>query len=105
MELELLCDKDCIICYDNKENEWLTLECRHIYHKKCITQWMRIRMTCPICVQTIQPHHIENRERVIEIDDTIRTYCDRNTVTIISGLLCVAIILISIGGIISIYSR
>ena len=59
MNAELLCDKECIICLDNKETEWLTLDCRHEYHKKCIHHWMQIRMTCPICIRAIAPLHHE----------------------------------------------
>ena len=101
MDVELLCDKECIICLDNKENEWLPLECRHEYHKKCIQHWMRIRMTCPICVQVIPSHHCEIIEHVAENDDAT---CERGMSNLICVLLCVALICIVVGSIISIYS-
>jgi hypothetical protein len=109
--VELLIDKECIICYDNKENEWLTLECRHEYHKKCIHQWMRIRMVCPICVQNIQPHHYEDEqpaepiaEYESEENDRQTQCCERDMQRYLCSMLFLSIICIIVGSILTNYS-
>ena len=47
---------ECIICYEdlNTDNVRL-LHCFHLYHDKCLNQWLTHKLTinCPICDQTI----------------------------------------------------
>lgn len=48
-------DLECIICLDeitNKE-EYIQLECNHIFHKLCIEQWTQRQHNCPICRKNI----------------------------------------------------
>ena len=41
---------ECTICLSNdSENEWVKLNCQHIFHRACITEWLSINNTCPIC--------------------------------------------------------
>lgn len=42
---------DCSICMKKMKNEKniAELECSHKFHKKCINEWMAIKMTCPYC--------------------------------------------------------
>lgn len=42
---------DCSICMKkmNNEKKVAELECSHKFHKKCINEWMEIKMTCPYC--------------------------------------------------------
>ena len=109
MDAELLCDKECIICLDDKENEWITLDCRHEYHKKCIHHWMQIRMICPICIRTIQQPFDEiveynpDANDIQDINDEIREYCQRGVSHIICALLLLASLSIIVGTIISAY--
>jgi ribosomal protein S27E len=101
--------KECIICMDNKETEWFTLECRHEYHKKCIHHWMRIRMTCPICVRVIAPSQGEEMQLMIHQHDSDELLSalyisrQRETSYILCSLLIIAIICIVIGGIVYVY--
>ncbi|KAI3838689.1 hypothetical protein MKX03_013379 [Papaver bracteatum] len=41
----------CIVCQDRYENKDKigTLDCKHYYHKDCITQWLVRKNVCPIC--------------------------------------------------------
>lgn len=41
----------CVICQsDYKDGESITpLPCKHSYHSKCITTWLKIKGVCPIC--------------------------------------------------------
>ena len=55
---------NCCICtedYFNTEFDSIKLECGHIHHKKCITEWIEIANTCPICRATIYNSYIYNK--------------------------------------------
>jgi hypothetical protein len=40
----------CSICYEDiEENKKKILICNHIFHKKCINDWMKIKPICPYC--------------------------------------------------------
>ena len=44
-------NKKCLICleeYVNNDNV-IYLPCFHIFHKKCITQWIKKQANCPLC--------------------------------------------------------
>ena len=42
---------ECTICFDIfKENELLKqLNCKHIFHKECLSQWLLNENKCPVC--------------------------------------------------------
>jgi hypothetical protein len=41
----------CSVCLSTFQpgQECKTLECKHMFHEKCITQWIHVKSTCPIC--------------------------------------------------------
>ena len=44
-------NNECPICYDN-ENEIeqnIKLECGHKFHDKCILEWCKNSLSCPMC--------------------------------------------------------
>ncbi|XP_059667033.1 E3 ubiquitin ligase BIG BROTHER-related-like [Cornus florida] len=43
--------EECVICFTQyKSGDYLiTLPCAHQYHSKCITHWLKINKTCPVC--------------------------------------------------------
>lgn len=44
-------DETCPVClsaFRNRENI-ITLPCKHNYHASCITRWLKIDKTCPVC--------------------------------------------------------
>ena len=45
----------CSVCYCEYEpdEEVLVLPCKHFYHADCVSQWLRINKTCPVCRQPI----------------------------------------------------
>ena len=47
----LILDTGCSICLDNfKEGEKISiLKCSHIFHDKCIGDWLDTQFTCPLC--------------------------------------------------------
>ena len=47
---------ECIICMDNLNNNLMTTNCGHKFHKKCLIRWLKNNKTyhgttgsCPIC--------------------------------------------------------
>ena len=44
-------NQECVICLDNyeKETKACCLGCNHIYHKKCIEDWLVLKPICPLC--------------------------------------------------------
>ncbi len=38
----------CLCDLENTKNIFLS-DCRHIYHFKCIKQWLEINNNCPLC--------------------------------------------------------
>ena len=43
--------EECSICKEKfKENEYKRdMECGHVYHKKCIDKWLKVKYNCPMC--------------------------------------------------------
>jgi hypothetical protein len=41
--------KECCICLDKNNNEWIRTQCSHEFHKICITNWYKTNKTCPVC--------------------------------------------------------
>lgn len=44
---------DCSICYSPLEEDAVKLRCTHMFHKSCITEWIKTSATCPICRSNI----------------------------------------------------
>ena len=49
----------CVICLEQNDSKSVTLNCSHIYHKKCIKKWIdetrsnNTNINCPLCKATI----------------------------------------------------
>ena len=52
-------ENQCLICLSEDNENTTILECKHIFHKKCITQWYlssnHNNNNCPICREEIIP--------------------------------------------------
>ena len=44
-------DDDCTICMSpiDRGDVVYDLSCKHVYHCRCLDEWMRRRRTCPMC--------------------------------------------------------
>ncbi|KAH8917087.1 hypothetical protein BT69DRAFT_1249235 [Atractiella rhizophila] len=54
---------ECGVCFENvdlrptERKGYMCTPCRHIFHTKCLTTWMGIRMTCPMCKSTLPNYY------------------------------------------------
>lgn len=48
-------DANCIICLECYEEgqHVRQLLCQHLFHQKCVDEWLRLNATCPLCKQPI----------------------------------------------------
>ena len=51
----------CTICLDVlplQDISLVVLDCEHVFHKACITKWLRVKATCPNCrkAHAVTPH-------------------------------------------------
>jgi RING-H2 zinc finger domain len=47
-------EEDCSICYDDHDQTMVHLpNCKHMYHRRCILNWLQYRLNCPMCAQSI----------------------------------------------------
>ena len=42
-------NNDCSICLENINKDDYKLNCNHIFHKNCISQWLIKSSNCPLC--------------------------------------------------------
>lgn len=62
--------KECCICFleFSVDDEVSRLPCGHIFHKKCVAEWLRKKCTCPECRWELETEderfEVERRERM-----------------------------------------
>ena len=39
----------CSICMNDIESDWQTTNCNHIFHNNCLSEWLEINNSCPLC--------------------------------------------------------
>jgi hypothetical protein len=57
--------EDCSICFTELNENPVKLKCNHIFHKDCISQWVKSSATCPICRYNIFMCSNCNGQRVV----------------------------------------
>ena len=48
---------ECSICLEIINNKYSLTICNHIFHNKCIYQWLKIKNTCPICREILKDNY------------------------------------------------
>ncbi|KAG0512490.1 hypothetical protein BDA96_10G018300 [Sorghum bicolor] len=50
--------EDCPICLSTfrSRETMITLPCRHHYHAACVTKWLKVNKTCPVCKYELFGH-------------------------------------------------
>jgi len=84
-------DRTCPICLNDMVagEEARLLHCKHMFHKNCVDEWLRVNCTCPTCRESIlQPtpsssssssNHVSNsEENGIELHPTSSTLLNSN---------------------------
>jgi hypothetical protein len=77
---------ECSICLEIISRKKIILTCNHVFHPKCIREWIQKKNTCPLCrakndlsmpKKTIQYHSLikKIRETTIEFTDDIFEFC------------------------------
>ncbi|OII73023.1 zinc-finger domain-containing protein [Cryptosporidium ubiquitum] len=68
----------CVICLNNIHDEDLVrkLPCKHVYHFKCIDEWVKIKSNCPLCnINLISIYNQNIREReIVQSINRIQSY-------------------------------
>ncbi len=56
--------KRCLICLEAFQNNDYVgyLPCIHIFHKKCIDEWVKSKKTCPLCMNRIDEGFTKERK-------------------------------------------
>ena len=55
-------ETDCSICSETICEDACEVSCGHIFHSKCISQWIGKKKTCPNCRQDLKPNYDEIKE-------------------------------------------
>lgn len=58
-------DSNCQICLSKIEDNYIYLECFHMYHTDCIKEWLPRSASCPICKARVKTTKQSNSEPII----------------------------------------
>lgn len=64
--------KICPICLEDTCEDSKELSCKHVFHDKCITEWLKKAHTCPTC------RHQETQSSDLVLSLEWIQFCDRN---------------------------
>jgi hypothetical protein len=58
-------NKECTVCLDEQKlgNYCVKLQCGHLFHRDCLTDWLKCQCTCPVC-----RFEIETDDKTYEAD-------------------------------------
>ena len=45
---------DCSICTFEIKDKAIQLKCKHLFHKECVVEWLKINKICPVCRKDIE---------------------------------------------------
>lgn len=67
-------DQLCPICctdFENNEEVYQTVMCHHVFHRFCMSEWLKKKLTCPYCGQEFSYSQltVETRRSLDSIDD------------------------------------
>ena len=74
-------DKTCNVCLENFNAGQITmkLDCGHYFHEKCITHWLKMRNTCPVCRHELESNDPNYEKRKHLHRETIRNLHNNNS--------------------------
>ena len=71
---------DCAICLSKMESDTYTLNCTHVFHHACISEWLKCSSQCPLCRRNVDADkkyvfdRIMSEERRLYIEN-VRATC------------------------------
>jgi hypothetical protein len=46
---------NCSICFENiTEEKLMKTNCNHCFHNNCMTEWLKIKNSCPLCRKKVE---------------------------------------------------
>lgn len=55
--------ENCSICLDKKTYPLIILQCTHTFHQKCLLEWTKQNIVCPLCRQSIITYTIQKTKK------------------------------------------
>lgn len=55
--------ENCSICLDKKTYSLIILQCTHTFHEKCLLEWTKQNIVCPLCRQSIITYTIQKTKK------------------------------------------
>lgn len=55
--------ENCTVCFDPKKYPLIILQCTHTFHQKCLLDWTKKNINCPLCRQNIVTYTIQKTEK------------------------------------------
>jgi ankyrin repeat protein len=90
-------NNDCCICLNGLiSNDMMITKCNHHIHKSCLTKWLNINCSCPMCRTNLNPNDydiiIKKNIKVIDIPDNngitpLMIACKNNNINTVKVLL------------------
>ena len=73
-------EQTCNVCLENFNAGQITmkLDCGHYFHEKCITHWLKMRNTCPVCRHELESNDPNYEKRKHLHRETIRNLHNNN---------------------------
>ena len=74
-------EETCVICLNHygQNDNICKLECDHMFHEVCITDWLIVSMSCPVCRTDVKLEHPSTKPPTVE--DVNRVYNDAITLS------------------------
>lgn len=66
-ELPMCTVEDCSICFEtfSNDDEVCMLQCKHVFHQRCIGTWLTKTNKCPLCIRDVGDMYIQHLEERI----------------------------------------
>ena len=63
----------CSVCHEEfkEEVECIELECKHLFHRNCISQWLKLKRNCPMCKTEVKKEAKKPRDENVS-DENVR---------------------------------
>ena len=67
---------ECSICLDKLDKNIFILKCNHKFHKECLSRWLNINPSCPLCRNIIKTEFNFRKFKYIPLNGKIKIYDD-----------------------------